>query len=179
LGVYKYNPKFLLAAFQDRVVEGSLLNKQHMVIPVKEGGKIYGTLSNQFVSMYPTIEIPDVGFREARLCQISKEDKRTVTFVGYWNETSQYTPEHMAIVAGRAMTEFSVECTKLRKEWDMGPAPWLLSMPLFKGAEKSADYVAVIESELTDRYDTLCTAAVIPCDVEIVVRDKARVPDYL
>lgn len=173
----KRNPRVLVASFHDRVVEGDLLDQQHIVVPIKTGARIYGSISKQFARRYPHVEIPDLEFKQAKLLTLDEEKHRTVTFVAYWDEEMRYTTDHVAICAGRAMMRFSLDSPKLATAWGLED-PWLLSMPLFKGAEKSVDYVAAIEDELAECRKALVCRGLLPCEVEIVVHDEARVPSY-
>lgn len=171
------NPRLLAASFHDHVVEGDLLDRQHIVVPIKTGARIYGSISKQFARRYPHVEIPDLEFRQAEFLTLDEEKHRTVTFVAYWDEEMCYTPDHAAITAGRAMMRFSIESLKLVIQWGE-PDPWLLSMPLFKGAEKSVDYIVAIQDELLECRAALMVRGLIPCEVEVVVKDKERVPTY-
>ena len=171
------NKRLLVAHFHDRVEVGDILERQHIVVPIKTGARIYGAISKQFARRYPHVEIPDLEFRQAQLAILDNEEHRTVTFVAYWDEEMAYTINHVALCAGRAAIRFSRESPRLAMRWKEDE-PWLLSMPLFKGAERSVDYVAAIENELQDSWNALSCSGMIPCDVEVVVRDRARVPSY-
>jgi hypothetical protein len=171
------NPRLLVADFHDRVEEGDLLERQHIVVPIKTGGRIYGAISRQFNSKYPSVPIPDLAFRQTHFAPFDEDNHRTVTFVAYWSDEMNYTPDHAAIAAGRAMMRFSLESPKLSTRWGE-PDPWTLSMPLFKGAEKSTDHIIAMEDELMDTYQALITRGLLPCEVEFVVRDRERVPVY-
>jgi hypothetical protein len=158
------------------VEEGNLLDQQHFVVPIKTGGRAYGRISQQFVRRF-NFQLPELGFREAEFAVLDERNHRTVTFVAYWDEEMSYTVDHVAIAAGRAMRTFTLESIRLSTTWGV-PDPWLLSMPLFKGAEKSVEHVAAMEDELSHVYATLANIGMVPCEVEIVVPDRARVPSY-
>jgi hypothetical protein len=169
--------KALASLFHDRVEEGNLFDRQHLVVPIKTRGRTYGTISQQFVKAFPHIPTPSLEFRHAQFVVIDEGKHLTATFVAYWDDEMRYTPDHAAICAGRAMMRFSLDSLKLVSEWNE-PDPWTLSMPLFKGAEKSVDHIASMEDELQETYQALVTRGIIPCEVEVVVLDADRVPAY-
>ena len=171
------NPRVLVSLFHDRVDEGDLLDQQHFVVPIKTGGRIYGAISQQFARRYSSVEIPNLEFRQAELVVLDAEQHRTVTFVACWDDEMEYTVNHVALCAGRVMVHPTFDSPKLATQCRL-PDPWLLSMPLFKGSEKSVDHIAAIENELADCYKALSCSGAIPCEVEVVVHDKARVPSY-
>ena len=162
--------------FRERVNEDNIFRRKNIVIPIKTNGMSYGALSRQFVSKYPDVRLPDLKFREAKFYTLNESARTTVTFVGYWNDSNKYTEDHVAICAGRAMEAFSKGILGVSSNWGLSDDPQILSMPLFKGSEKSGRFIAAIESELQERENILCAIGILPCEVEIVVRDAARVP---
>lgn len=171
----RLNTQLLVSRFHDRVEEGNLLDRQHIVVPIKTGGRAYGRISQQFVRRFPNFQLPELGFREVEFAVLDDRNHRTVTFVAYWDEEMFYTPNHVALAAGRSMMHFSKKAPRLATEWGL-KEPWTLSMPLFKGAEKSLEHVAAYQDELDQCVRALSSSGTIPCEVEVVVRDKGRVP---
>jgi hypothetical protein len=175
---YGYDPTQKVREFRGRVREGNLLLAQHIVVPIKEGGLAYGSVSTQFLSLYPGVEIPDLEFRQARTIVLDREHGRTVTFVCFWNDNVKYDANHISICANRAIVSFSTACMMDPERFNIR---WLdedrtLSLPLFKGCEGSPHNVACLEVEICDTQERLDRGVICPCEVEIVVRNKERVP---
>ena len=170
-----YNTEPLARAFCRRVQEGDLLSRDHFVIPIKEGGKTYGTLSRQFASRYPEVAIPDLSLREARTLSVG--DGRTVTFVAYWDESCAYTPNHMSYCAARALRAFSSAASKNMGSI-RGDEPFCLSFPLFKGAEKSAQALAHLQWEICQVESSIELIGHVVCEAEVVVRSISVVQPY-
>ena len=156
-----------------RVQEGDLLSRDHVVVPVMEGGKTYGTLSRQFEARHPDIPIPNLSWREAKTAWLDKG--RTVTFVAYWNDDCGFTPNHMDYCAARGLRAF---CTSVAADLDaaLGEEPFCLSLPLFKGAEASVQALAHLEWEVRQVEGSLERVGPVLCEAEFVVRNASIVP---
>jgi len=168
--------QYYINSYRDRIQVGDILDMQHIVVPIKTGGRIYGAISQQFMKRYPGFKIPVLDLCQAEMVVIDKEKQTTATFIAYWSDESEYTQNHMALAATRSLSVASRTAQKLQEDWDGEIEQWQLAMPMFRGAEESAANIAAIEAELQECYDVLCNCGIPPCEVDIVVRNAEFVP---
>ena len=151
------------------------MKKRHMTIPIKEGGKTYGAISTTFARKYPDIKIPEVAFRQAKTILVDKEKSITATFIGYWSETSPYTAEHIMGCTGRVVRSFGMFVRKNMLKIDCSQG-FLLSLPMFKGIEKSEKCAVEVENEIQQLEMSTSNTVHYDVEFEITVLNKKSVP---
>tara|TARA_Y100001973_G_C5202318_1_gene338793 strand:- start:2929 stop:3456 length:528 start_codon:yes stop_codon:yes gene_type:complete len=134
--------------FWDRVKEGDIVERDHIVVPIKTGARIYGAIGRKFVTEHPDIEIPDIPFRNAKTVDIG--DGKTATFVTYWDDESEYSENHIRTCISRSLrtwVRYIAEGAAMRMNTDE-ESTFVLCLPIFKGLERSKDVVINVETEL-------------------------------
>ena len=130
-------------AFTERILQGNILNEQHIVVPIKTEGRSYGRISMGFQNKYPQIKIPTLELRHAKTIDIGKG--KTVTFICYWSEDSSYSDTHIKFCVTKSMRTF-VEY--MRKNGKFYIDDLFLFLPIFKGLEKNKEIAIKTEKEM-------------------------------
>lgn len=117
-------------SYEERVRRGDIFDYKHVVVPIKAGGRAYGSISKQMLAKYP-VALPNVKFGEAVLV---KAGDREFICVGYWTEHNAYTPDSL-----RTATTAAIKCYS----WRATKRDGTLAFPVFAGmADKDSMKVA-------------------------------------